>query len=168
MYFNTNVVGTLTTSTSSPRPFGRPRPPPASRRRPPAGPEPPPGQLGSLGAGGATHTQLASRPGRRRPREPVRAAAWRPVLRLALRTCTVPAKTPVAALHPRRHQPARTARPDPAHQARHRAALRRLQGPRRRAHADLRGRDDRQPTDLPPEEAPATAQEAPAAGRVPR
>ena len=29
-----------------------------SRRRPPAGPEPPPGQLGSLGAGGATHTQL--------------------------------------------------------------------------------------------------------------
>ena len=56
-------------STSSPRPSAaraappaawpsgspRPRPPPPSRRRPP-------GQLGSLGAGGATHTQLASRP----------------------------------------------------------------------------------------------------------
>ena len=52
--------------------------------------------------------------------------------------------------------------------ARHRAALRRLQGPRRRAHADLRGRDDRQPTDPAPDEAPAAAQEAPAAGRVPR
>ena len=40
----------------------------------------------------------------------------------------------------RRHQPARAARPGPAHPTRHRAALRRRQGARRRPHEDLRGR----------------------------
>ena len=159
---------------SPPERSPRPRPPPASRRRPPAGPEPPPGQLGSLGAGGATYTQLASRPlepaptsSRTHSRPPgARGASgggstsWPTSTARTLSRRRQAARspsggeelhgareTPVAALHPRRHQLARAARPDPAHPARHRAPLRRLQGPRRRAHEDLRGRGDRQPTD---------------------
>ena len=48
-------------------------------------------------------------------------------------------EAPVAPCYPRRHQPARAARPATPHPARHRAALRRRQGARRRAHEDLRG-----------------------------
>ncbi len=57
-------------------------------------------------------------------------------------------RSPVAPRHPRRHQPARGARSAARHAPRHRTALRRRQGPRRRVHADLRGRARRQPTDL--------------------
>ena len=55
-----------------------------------------------------------------------------------------------------------------AHAPRHRAALRRRQGARHRPHEDLRGRARRQPEDLAADQAPAAAQEAPGAGRVPR
>ena len=42
-----------------------------------------------------------------------------------------------------------------------------FQGPRRRAHADLRGRDDRQPTDPDPDEAPAPAARPTELGSLP-
>ena len=70
-------------------------------------------------------------------------------------------EAPVAPRHPRCHQLARAARPAAPHAARHRAALRRRQGARRRPHDDLRGRARRQPEDPPADEAPAAAQEAP-------
>ena len=47
-------------------------------------------------------------------------------------------EAPVARRHPRRHQLARAARPDPAHPARRRAALRRVEGQGGDADADLR------------------------------
>ena len=43
-------------------------------------------------AGPEARRAAGRRPGRRRPREPVHAAARRPVLRPAVRSCTVPAK----------------------------------------------------------------------------
>ena len=79
-----------------PSTWQRPRPLQASRRRPPAGPEAPPAPMSSR-----THNQPGratgasgggSTTGRGRPREPVHAAARRPVLRLAVMTCTVPEK----------------------------------------------------------------------------
>ena len=75
---------------------------------------------------------------------------------------------PVAPRHRRRHQAARTARPDPAHAPRDRTALRRLDRPGRDPHADLRSRDDRLPENSAPDQAPAAAPETPGAGRVPR
>ena len=55
-----------------------------------------------------------------------------------------------------------------SHQRRCRAALRCLEGPRRRPDDGLRGRPDRAHPDPPARRAPTPAPEAPAAGRLPR
>ena len=73
------------------------RPPPASRREAlsrPGTAAPGPGVEPDAHRPGGPQARHAAgrRPGRRRPREPVHAAGRRPVVRLALRTCTVPAK----------------------------------------------------------------------------
>ena len=78
----------------------------------------------------------------------------------------VPAKPPLAARHPRRHPPARGARPGPAHPPRPRTALRRLEGPRRRPDDGLRSRPDRAPADPAARRAPAPAPAAPGPGRL--
>ena len=74
----------------------------------------------------------------------------------------------MVARHPRRHQPARKARPDPPHPPRHRTALRRLDRPGGDPHADLRRRDDRLPENAAPDEAPPPAPETPGSVRLPR
>ena len=89
----------------------RPRPPPASRRMPPAGPgtaaagpdlepDPPPPTRAATGAPPGP----VRRPGRRLPREPVAATARRPGGPIGAEDLDGARETPVAALHPRRHQ----------------------------------------------------------------
>ena len=137
-----------------PSTWQRPGPLQASRRRPPAGPEAPPaptssrthnqpGRATGASGGGSTYWPRPTARTRSRRRQRARSPSGGDDLYGAR-------ETPVAAFHPGRHPPARAARPDPAHAPRHRTALRRLQGPRRPAHADLGGRDDRQPTDPAP------------------
>ena len=132
---------------------GRARPL-ASRRRPPAGPEPsaagpdvkPDAQPARRG-----HRRVGQRVDFSCPMSPARSRSRR---RQAVRPPPggeelhrVPAKPRWLLSIPDAIRPARGARPAAPHAARHRAALRRRQGARRRAHADLRGRVRRQPED---------------------
>ena len=124
---------------------GRARPL-ASRRRPPAGP-------GTRRPPAPTSSRTHNRPdgGTSCPMSPVRSrsrrrqAVWPPPGGEELHR--VPAKPGWLLSIPDAIRPARGARPAAPHPARHRAALRRRQGARRRAHADLRGRVRRQPED---------------------